>query len=354
VDAGVKITHLTHAGDGSGRLFLLERGGRIRVIKNGRLLNAPFLDITSLVDSLSIEQGLLGLAFDPEYADNGIFYIYYINEATDNDTIIARYRVSSDPDRADPDSAEQILFLEQPANNHNGGMLFFGQDGYLYVGLGDGGSGGDPWGNAQNPAILLGKILRLDVRSQPAYAIPPDNPFVGVEGTRPEIYASGLRNPWRFTFDPATGDLYVTDVGESLWEEVNFLPAGASAGANFGWNVLEGAHCYQPATGCDAAEMVPPVYEYAHGEAGCSVIGGYVYRGARYPELLGTYFFGDFCTGMIRAMRRDAAGNWQVADVLDTTLAIVSFGEDEDGELFVLDLEGGVYALSVPAAATVP
>ncbi len=345
VDAGTKITHLAHAGDGSGRLFLVERAGRIRIIENGRLRRQPFLDIVDLVDSASIEQGLLSVAFDPDFAQNGTFYVNHTNLPTEDDTVIARYTVGANPNRADPDSRRQIFFLEQPANNHNGGLLLFGPDGYLYAGLGDGGRGNDPWDNAENLDVLYGKILRLDVRGQETYAIPPDNPFAGEEGARPEIWAYGFRNPWRFSFDPLTGDLYIGDVGEREWEELSFEPGGSPGGSHFGWNTLEGSQCFEPPSNCDREGKVMPIYEYRHGPDGCSITAGHVYRGRSYPELAGTFFFSDFCTGDIWGARRDPAGQWQFEKLLDTDLAVVSFGLDESGELYVLDLEGEVFRL---------
>ncbi len=339
-----QITYLTHAGDGSGRLFVVGRRGRIWIIQDGEVLPVPFLDIAERVDSASWEQGLLSIAFDPDYAVTGEFYVYYTNLETDNDTVVARYRVSENPDIAAADSGEQILFVEQPANNHNGGQLQFGPDGYLYIGLGDGGKGGDPWGNAQNRLVLLGKILRLDVRGQAAYTIPPENPYANDSEYRPEIWAYGLRNPWRFSFDRLTGDLFIADVGEKVWEEINFQPAGSSGGENYGWDILEGTHCYEPPGDCNPAGTIPPIAEYEHTDS-CSVTGGYRYRGTRYARLEGVFFYADFCSGVIWGMHRSESDEWQQAQLLDTDLAITSFGEDQDGELYVLDLEGGVFRL---------
>lgn len=346
VDAGTMITSMTHAGDGSGRLFITTRAGQILIVEDGNLLREPFIDLTALVDSASIEQGLLGLAFDPEYAENGEFYLNFTNTETEDDTIGARYRVTADPGSADPVSRQDILFVEQPANNHNAGQLLFGPDGYLYIALGDGGPGNDLRKRAQDPAELLGKILRLDVRGQATYAIPPDNPFLERDGYRPEIWALGLRNPWRFTFDPPTGEFYLGDVGQETWEDLNFVAEPGNGGLNFGWNITEGPVCFSPPSGCDRSGLVEPVYAYRHGEDGCSITGGYVYRGRAHPEWAGMYFFSDFCTGLIRAARRDEDGVWMIAPLLETGLAVVSLGMDEAGELYVLDLAGEVYRIT--------
>ncbi|MFQ5617020.1 MAG: PQQ-dependent sugar dehydrogenase, partial [Anaerolineales bacterium] len=270
----------------------------------------------------------------------------YTNLETDDDTIVARYRISGDPNVAAPDSAQVVLFIEQPANNHNGGQLQFGPDGYLYVGMGDGGKGNDPWNNAENLIVLLGKLLRLDVRGRETYTIPSDNPFVDSEDYRPEIWAYGLRNPWRFSFDRLTGDLFIADVGQDKWEEVDFQPANSTGGEHYGWDTLEAAHCFEPANDCNTAGKIMPVAEYGH-RKGCSITGGYVYRGQKYPTLYGVYFFGDFCSGKIWGLQQDDAGSWQMELLLDADLAIASFGEDEAGELYVLDLGGEIYRLTV-------
>jgi glucose/arabinose dehydrogenase len=345
VDAEVKITSLTHAGDGSGRLFLTTRTGQIRIIEGGKLLSKPFLDIRENVDSASIEQGLLSIAFDPDYTETGEFYVYYTNLGTDNDTIVARYRVSADENIADPDSEQVILFLEQPANNHNVGQLQFGPDNYLYVALGDGGKGNDPWGHGQNAESLFGAILRLGVRGKETYVAPPDNPFISNGEGAAEVWVYGLRNPWRFSFDRLTGDVYIADVGQNLFEELNFSPSGQAAGSNFGWNVMEGQHCFRPKTNCDREGLVLPIVEYQHGEDGCAIVGGYVYRGSDFPQMIGTYYFADYCSGDIWGAARDASGTWSVTELLDTEYQIVSFGEDEAGELYVLELEGRIFRL---------
>jgi glucose/arabinose dehydrogenase len=336
-----KPTYLTHAGDGSGRLFITEQVGRIRIVANGRLLPEPFLDITSLVGSRGSEQGLLSVAFHPQYPRNGYFFVNYTDR--DGDTVVARYRVSADPHLADPGSGTVLLTVDQPYANHNGGQLQFGPDGYLYIGMGDGGSAGDPQNNGQRLDTLLGKLLRLDVDSAYPYAVPPDNPFRARPDARPEIWAFGLRNPWRFSFDRATGDLYIADVGQNAYEEVDFQPAQSRGGENYGWNLMEGNHPY--GRGRPSPDLTVPVAEYAHAEGGCSVTGGYVYRGARLPDLNGFYIFGDYCSGLTWTLRRAETGEWERHLFLRTNLRISSFGEDEAGELYVVDHAGAIYRL---------
>lgn len=345
--------YLTHAGDGSGRLFVVEQGGAIWVLRDGQRLETAFLDVSDRIspEALSTgytERGLLGLAFHPDYAENGVFFIDYTDHS--GSSVIARYTVSADdPDRADPASEQQLLVVEQPYANHNGGHLAFGPDGYLYVAMGDGGSGGDPQNNAQNLGTLLGTILRLDVNAEDGYAIPDDNPFVATGNTRPEIWAWGLRNPWRFSFDRETGDLYIADVGQNEWEEVNFQPADSPGGENYGWRPYEGSQIYsgeQP-----ASEPVMPIAEYSHsGTGGCSITGGYVYRGKAIPALVGTYFYGDWCSGTIWSARPPGAGGaWDVRVALESGQSISSFGEDEAGELYVIDYDSGQISRFVPA-----
>ena len=323
------------------RLFIVEKTGAIRIVKGGSLLPAAFLDIGPLVSGGS-EQGLLGLAFDPEYAANGRFVVHY-TDAAGNTRVSIFLRSSGDPDVADPGSEQIVLTTEQPFENHNGGQLLFGPDGYLYLGLGDGGSGGDPSGRGQDLTDLLGSILRLDVRTTP-YVIPPDNPFAGRSDVRPEIWSYGLRNPWRFSFDRATGDLYVGDVGQSAWEEVDVSPAAEGAGkaTNFGWNIMEGKHCYAAPT-CTQAGLALPVLEYDHGQ-GCSITGGYVYRGAAIPAIQGYYFYADYCRGWVRSFRYQ--GGEAVDEFQWPTLApggsITSFGEDAAGELYLTSDNGRV------------
>ena len=327
---------ITHAGDE--RLFFTEQVGRVRVHDGQTLLTAPFLDLTAMVSGTG-EQGLLSVAFHPRYAENGYFFVNYTNQR--GDTVVARYTVSaSEPNRAEPASVKVILEVDQPFANHNGGQMQFGPDGYLWIGMGDGGSGGDPSNRAQNLGDLLGKLLRIDVDSGDPYAIPPDNPFAGHPTARREIWAYGLRNPWRFSFDRATGDLWIADVGQGDWEEVDFQPAGSIGGENYGWRLMEGTHCYNPPSNCNDGTLVQPLIEYGHDEGGCSVTGGYVYRGARSPRLHGLYLYGDYCDGVLRGARRD--GGTAVSSALyDTGFLITTFGEDVLGEIYVADYSNG-------------
>jgi glucose/arabinose dehydrogenase len=332
---------LAFAPDGTDRLFVIEQAGKIQVVQNGQLLPEPYLDITSRVGSQGNEQGLLGLAFHPRYAENGFFYVNYTD--LNGDTVIARFQVSSDsPDRADPGSEKRLLSIAQPFQNHNGGAVAFGPDGYLYLGLGDGGSAGDPQGNGQSLDTLLGKILRIDVDNGDPYAIPPGNPFAA-GGGRAEIWAYGLRNPWRFSFDRLTGDLYIGDVGQNQIEEIDFLPVSSPGGANFGWDFFEGSSAYEGAPPPDL-QAIPPVAEYSH-EMGCSVTGGVVYRGSRLPEWQGIYLFGDYCSGLVWGLARDAQGNWQNQMLFVNVGRITSFGQDEQGEVYLVDQGGIVYVL---------
>jgi glucose/arabinose dehydrogenase len=332
---------LTHAGDGSGRLLILEQPGLVRVVQGGQLLSTPFLDIRDRVLDRNNEQGLLGLAFHPDYENNGTLYVNYTGKG--GDTYISRFSVTSDPNLADPDSEKVLMRIPQPYANHNGGHLLFGPDGYLYIGTGDGGSGGDPQGNAQNLNSLLGKMLRIDVDHGDPYGIPADNPFVGGGGL-PEIWAYGLRNPWRYAFDRATGDLYIGDVGQNTWEEIDVLAAPLPAGSNFGWNYWEGAHAFQGTPPQDAV-MIPPVWEYDHTQ-GCSITGGVPYRGA-YPDWSGIYFYADFCSGTIWGLLQDGSGTWRNQVLFQTGTNITSFGEDEAGELYRVDRAGSVYRLEI-------
>lgn len=337
------------AGDDSGRLFVVEKPGTIRIVQDGAVLPEPFLDITDRVGDGGFEQGLLGLAFAPDYADSGLFYVDYTDEG--GNTMVSRFAVTDDPNIADPASEQAILRQEQPYPNHNGGQLAFGPDNYLYIGLGDGGSGGDPQGNGQSLDTWLGKILRIEVDPQyvpegQTYGIPEDNPFIDQEGALPEIWAYGLRNPWRFSFDRETGDLWIADVGQNEIEEIDLAPVG-EGGLNFGWNITEGTQCYLE-DGCDTAPYSMPVMEYTH-DLGCSVTGGFVYRGEDMPGLQGAYLFGDFCTGLIWSGTSSDGETWTMSDPVDTGLGISAFGEDSDGNLYVTDLNGGgVYLLSPP------
>jgi glucose/arabinose dehydrogenase len=321
------------------RLFIVEKTGAIRIIKEGALLEAPFLDLSAQV-SIDSERGLLGLAFDPEYATNGRFVVHYTD--LEGNTVLSRFQVSPDPDLADPASEQVILTAFQPFANHNGGQIAFGPDGLLYLGLGDGGASGDPDNRAQNLAEPLGSILRIDIRTGDPYTVPADNPFL--DAGAPEIWSYGLRNPWRFSFDRATGDLYIADVGQDQWEEIDVAPAtqGGGRGLNYGWRIMEGSHCFAVAS-CDQTGLTLPAFEYNHQE-GCSVTGGYVYRGAAIPALQGHYFYGDFCQGWVRSFRY-AAGEI-VDETRWPTLApggsVVSFGEDASGELYVLSQDGTV------------
>ena len=341
VAAGLSGPVYLTAPRGDARLFVVEQPGRIRVVENGALLPTPFLDITDRVLSAG-ERGLLSMAFHPSYAGNGYFYVNYTDRA--GDTRVERYRVSADRNRADPTSAKLILQVAQPFANHNGGLVVFGPDGKLYVGMGDGGSGGDPLGHGQNRATLLGDLLRIDVDAGDPYAVPAGNPYAGQAGARGEIWATGVRNPWRFSFDREAGLLYLADVGQNALEEVNVVPATA-AGINYGWNTMEGSRCFRPADGCDRAGLTLPVLEYDHSQ-GCSITGGYVYRGSRIPALRGHYFYSDYCQGWIRSFRY---GGGQAVDRREWALGdvgnVLSFGEDAAGELYVLSASGRVYRM---------
>lgn len=327
---------------GDGRLFIVEQLGRIRIVSaSGQLLTTPFLDLAGQVDH-EPEGGLLTMAFHPRFASNGFVYVYF-TAPMGGDTRVVRYRVTaSDANRLDPSSAQTIFALDQPFGNHNGGMLQFGADGMLYIFLGDGGGAGDPGGNGQNPSTLLGSILRLDVDGGSPFAIPGDNPFVGVSG-RDEIWAYGVRNPWRSTFDVPGGLLYVADVGQNRIEEVNVVPMGAG-GLNFGWNTMEGSSCFA-GSGCSPSGLTLPVEEYTHAD-GCSITGGYVYRGTALPEIQGHYFYSDFCTGFLRSFR---ASGGQATDRRQWDVgnpgSVSSFGVDGAGELYIVDLNGTVRKL---------
>jgi hypothetical protein len=323
------------------RLFAVEKRGTIRVLRNDTLLPSPFLDIRTLV-STGGEQGLLSMAFHPEYATNGYVYVSYTDPT--GTSKVVRYQ-ASDPETANPATALEVLSVSQPFANHNGGLVTFGPDGMLYVGLGDGGSGGDPQGNGQNLGTLLGSILRLDVDAGSPYAIPADNPFVGQAGARGEIWVYGLRNPWRFSFDRSLGDFYVGDVGQGALEEVDVLTWPAGGGTNFGWNVMEGTSCYNAAT-CSTAGLTLPLVEYSHAE-GCSVTGGVVYRGADVPDLQGRYLYADYCAGFVRSFTLfggQAVDLRQWPDLSPGT-GVTSFGEDARGEVYVMTQSGSLYRI---------
>ena len=322
---------LQNAGDQ--RLFIIEKIGRIRVVENGVLVEVPFLDISDRVTTRNNEQGLLGLAFHPNYAENGFFYVNYTD--TGGDTVIARYQVTSAPNSADPSSEVILLRAKQPFGNHNGGVLTFGPDGYLYAGLGDGGSAGDPFGNGQSLDTFLGKVLRLDVDSADTYTIPANNPFGN------EIWAYGLRNPWRISFDRLTGDLYIADVGQNKWEEGNFMPAGNSGGVNFGWKYFEATHPFSDTPPTDV-QFTAPIVEYSH-DMGCSVTGGYVYRGEM-TDWNGIYLYGDYCTGTVWGLIKSDEG-WQNRILFGAVGNITSFGQDAKGEVYILTDSGQVLML---------
>jgi glucose/arabinose dehydrogenase len=332
---------------GDSRLFIVLQTGQIVIYDGTRVLPTPFLDIQALISSGiqgQSERGLLGLAFDPRH--NGFFYVHYTNGS--GNIVISRYSVSSNPDRADFSSGTVVITIPHPNfGNHNGGQLQFGPDGFLYIGPGDGGSGGDPNNNAQNRSVLLGKILRIDVSTLP-YRVPSSNPFGN------EIWAYGLRNPWRFSFDRVTGDLWIADVGQDLWEEVDLQPATSIGGENYGWNIMEGLHCFKPPNNCERTGLVLPIIEYGHNNGACSITGGYRYRGSRYPRMYGIYFYGDYCNGNIWGAMQQIDGSWTSQTLLTTRLAISSFGEDQNGELYVADLGGAIYQITDAGAPPPP
>ncbi len=333
---------ITHAGDGSGRLFITLQGGKVVIYNGSQVLATPFLDITSLVSCCG-EQGLLSVAIHPNYAGKGYLYVNYTNRS--GNTVIARYTVSTDPNIADAGSAAILLTIPQPFSNHNGGQLQFGPDGYLYIGMGDGGSAGDPGNRAQNLGELLGKMLRIDVNGGTPYAIPPTNPFRSMLGAQPEIWAYGLRNPWRFSFDRLTGDQFIGDVGQDSREEVDFQPAGSRGGQNYGWRLMEGTICYNPPSGCNDGTLVLPILDYPHLNGDCSITGGYRYRGARFPELYGVYLYGDYCSGHLWGATPNGSGGWTTTQLLDTPYSITTFGEDQAGEIYLAHYAAGSGAI---------
>ena len=338
------LTNLAQPIGGDDRLFVTEQAGRILAFPNDQDADVleVFLDIRDRVNNSGSEEGLLGLAFDPRFADNGYLFVYY-SASGPRRSVLSRFTAHGGRDEGDPDSELVILEVPQPFGNHNGGQIAFGPDGYLYIGLGDGGAAGDPRSNGRNTATLLGSVLRIAVSESTEaipYRIPADNPLLGQPGARPEIWAYGLRNPWRFSFDRDSGDLWVADVGQNRLEEVDLV----TAGGDYGWNTMEGTRCFSPPNSCDASGTIPPVWEYSADE-GCSIIGGYVYRGPGLPSLSGAYVFGDYCAGKIWAIRYDSARVTESLLVADTDLRITSFGEDRDGRLYVLSQRSGIYRL---------
>ncbi len=328
---------LVDAPDGNGRLFVVQQRGLIRILNSGSILSTPFLDLSAIVSQAGSERGLLGLAFHPQYTSNRKFYVYYT--VTNGDIKIAEYQASiADANQADPSTARVLLTIpHQNYGNHNGGQLAFGPDGYLYGGTGDGGGGGDPLASGQNLGTLLAKIWRIDVDSGSPYGIPADNPFIGVSGALPEIYAYGLRNPWRFSFDSVTGRLFVADVGQNAYEEIDLVERGG----NYGWKIREAAHCYSPSTGCQTSGLIDPITEYSH-SLGLAVIGGFVYRGSEEPSLYGSYFFSDYATGRLWMLNESSRGGWLRTELLQTGYLISSMGVGEDGSIYLVGLTGRV------------
>ena len=320
--------YLTEPNDDSGTIYIVEKGGKIISINNG--IKTTFLDISERVRDRESERGLLSVAFHPDFKNNGRYFVYYTDSR--GSVIVSEFNSSTG------DEEKILLRISQPYSNHNGGQLAFGPDGYLYIGTGDGGAGGDPLDNGQNKLSLLGKILRIDVNSGNPYGIPPDNPFVNKSG-EDEIWAYGLRNPWRFSFDSKTGDLYNADVGQNKWEEINFQSADSKGGENYGWRILEGFHTFNNDNKTDINSLTMPIMEYGR-EGGCSVTGGYVYRGEQFKQFDGTYFFGDFCTGNIWGLR-NRNGEWEYAKFLKTDHLISSFGQDQAGNVYVIDFISG-------------
>jgi glucose/arabinose dehydrogenase len=329
---------IAHANDN--RLFITLQRGTVVIYDGTSVLPAPFLDIRAIVECCG-EQGLLSIAFHPRYRDNGFFYAYYVETGGAN-LVIARYRVSADANRADPTSGTILLRIPHPTNsNHNGGQLQFGPDGFLYIGTGDGGAGGDPPNNAQNLNVLLGKLLRIDVDSGNPYTIPPSNPSFA----RREIWAYGLRNPWRFTFDRVNGDLFIADVGQGLIEEVDLQRASSIGGENYGWRRMEGTRCFNPSTNCNDGTLVRPIIEYDHSNGACSVTGGYRYRGTEFPRLGGMYIYADFCNGVMSGATERSDGTWATRTLIDTNRQVSTFGEDVRGELYLADYGGRLFRI---------
>lgn len=333
--------HLIHAGDDSGRIFIVEQPGRIKILKDKQILQVPFLDITARVSSGN-ERGLLSVAFPPDYPDKKYFYVNYTNVS--GDTTVSRFHLDTNNNIANPQSEEIILSIKQPFSNHNGGQLAFAPDGFLYIGMGDGGSAGDPLNSGQNGNSLLGKMLRIDVESGvKPYSVPTTNPFLTKADFQPEIWALGLRNPWRFSFDSKTGDFYIADVGQNLFEEVNFQAVSSHGGENYGWNTLEANHCFKISL-CDQSGLTSPILEYDHSRDDLSITGGLVYRGKEFPRMQGVYFFADFVSGRVAGLRW-VNNQWQSSLLANTSFNISSFGEDGAGRLYFVDLSGSIYLI---------
>lgn len=337
---------LQHPGDNSNRIFVVEQAGVISVFANDPNVASKqsFLDIRDQVDDQGNEEGLLGLAFHPEYETNGYFYVNY-TASSPNRTVISRFKVSADANKADPSSEQVLLTFEQPYSNHNGGQVTFGPDGYLYIAVGDGGSGGDPHDHGQNRSTLLGTILRIDVDNHEngkQYGIPADNPFANNgSGYREEIYAYGLRNPWRFSFDAANGRMWTSDVGQNAYEEIDIVEKGG----NYGWNTMEGNHCFEPRSGCDKSGLKMPIYEYGRGE-GISVTGGFVYRGPTLKDLDGKYIYADYATRRVWALEHTDLSNPVNTLLLEADFNISSFGIDQNNELYLCGFDGKIYKLA--------
>jgi glucose/arabinose dehydrogenase len=332
------------AGDGLGRLFIVLQPGKIVIFDGTKILTSPFLNVTNDV-LYGGEQGLLSLAFHPNYLSNGFFFIYYVNKS--GNLVLARYQVSSNKNIANSSSKKMFLTISHPTNtNHNGGKVLFGKDGYLYLTVGDGGAGGDPPNNAQNLGTLLGKILRIDVNQGSPYAIPPGNPFVNTTGAKKEIWAYGLRNPWRVSFDQGgTGNMFTADVGQNSWEEIDVSPVPSIGGSNYGWRKMEGKHCFNPSTNCNNGKLRLPALEYGH-SSGCSITGGFVYRGTAFPTLVATYLYADYCNGQIWGAIKGTSG-WTSSLLLDTPYKISTFGQNKSGELFIAHhiASGAIYKI---------
>lgn len=329
---------LTHAGDGSGRLFVVEQGGRVWILRGSERSARPYLDARPVLDESSGERGLLGLAFAPDFARSGVLFLSHTAPGPAN--VVTRVQVDPAAEEVSLARTERIFAIDDPAHNHNGGMIAFGPDGYLWIGSGDGGRAGDPWDNARDLGSRLGKMLRIDVSTRP-YRVPPDNPFVGRRGAAAEVWALGLRNPWRFSFDRETGELWIGDVGQGAWEEIDVEDPRAGGGRHYGWRTMEGRHCFDPRRGCDPGGLTLPIHEYGH-DQGCSVTGGYVYRGLAIPALSGHYLFSDYCRGTVWALRRDESGAARVEVLLESRRPVSSFGEGPDGEIYLCDHQGAV------------